>query len=283
MNTITTVMLLFAVFGTLCQKTDESESIIGKKRDKKKDRQEDYCGKCCERGPPGLNGNPGAPGMPGTTGLPGRDGLPGLQGVPGIQGLRGQRGDAGPPGARGPTGVGIQGLPGQHGEPGPVGATGQPGTPGPPGPQSEPVLMEIPSFDSSGFINPQISAFTAVRTRDMAGSSGVEKVIYFDTIITNIGNDFNSTHFICTLNGVYFFTFHITHNRDARVELVMNNQRIVSIHGDSANRHQQSYSNSVVLDLRRGDSIWLRLATDHSISGDSLNLTTFSGYLISAT
>ncbi|XP_033127222.1 complement C1q subcomponent subunit C-like [Anneissia japonica] len=272
MNKFTIVILLVTVFGTYCQTLEQRENNNGKKRDRKKDRIQDRCGSsCCERGQPGLNGSPGAPGIPGATGIPGRDGLPGLQGMPGMQGLQGLTGKPGHPGPQGPRG---QGPPGEKGEPGPM------GLPGPPG-LGPPVLMELSDSEAT-YRSLATPAFTAIRTRGLACHPGQQMVISFDSIATNIGDNFNSTHFICPRNGVYFFIFHITHSRDPKVELVMNNECIVSIHGDSANRHQQSFSNSAVLELRKGDLLWLSLSSDHSLSGDTLNLTTFSGFLISA-
>ena len=233
-------------------------------------------------GPPGPQGPPGMHGLNGSPGLPGRDGLPGPQGpagMPGVQGPPGDKGDKGNPGE-----VVTQLTPGIMGDRGPKGdkgATGRPGLRGRPGR----TLNRSRHSPRPCTPRPEVgfrSAFTAARTFDLHGPSNSAKDLTFDVTISNIGGHFDSDtgHYRCAINGTYFFTFSIGHNRDTLVVLLKNGKKVVGVHGDAGNKLRQSYTNSAILDLEVGDEVWLQVKQRHAVSGTNDRFTSFTGFLL---
>ena len=254
------------------------------------------CRRCCREGPPGQMGPQGIQGPMGTQGVPGRDGmngLPGQAGLPGTQGVKGEAGDV--------IGYlkenalteeiedlnflrGPRGIPGPRGPPGPPGLGV--GNMVMDGGANRPALANSPSAIlqqnyATGFTP---MAFTMVRTMDLPRSDGNKDIsVTFDGVVTNLGNRFNfeNGHFVCHVNGTYYFSFSVVHNKVTSVELVKNNELLVGILGDEKQNLRTMYSNQAVVELVEGDEVWLRLKRDHSLSGGSTdNLTTFTGFLL---
>ncbi|XP_077870310.1 uncharacterized protein LOC144363577 [Saccoglossus kowalevskii] len=267
------VMLVISIlqcYGSL----EEDDGTI--KYTTKSRRRKDRCEPCCERGEMGVQGPPGSPGVQGMAGFPGNNGVPGMPGMHGLKGEKGEKaettcsqGDPGAPASR----IVSAGMPGPPGTPGLPGAKGEQGEQGPRG------YNGLPGASTSASIK---SAFTAVRTSDLIGHTDRGKDIEFDTVISNLGGHFDekSGRFTCAINGTYFFIFHVAHNRDTQVFLVKNNDRKVSVHGDSGNTTRESYSNSAVLQLIIGDQVWLKLGGMHSLTSNTERLTSFSGFLL---
>ncbi|XP_022107175.1 collagen alpha-1(X) chain-like [Acanthaster planci] len=244
-------------------------------------RSDRPCRDCCQqKGDAGPVGPPGLPGVVGPQGLPGRDGLNGLNGPAGLPGRPGDKGEKGTSGDM----SGILKLLNQ---------------------QSSDVLTDLQEvleflkeqraqmsispdvmMASPPLIHPmgriEITAFTVVRTLDLPGHGDVAKDITYDRVITNVGNRFNfeTGHFVCPTNGTYFFTFSVAHDRDTMVELVKNEERLVAVHGDAAQKLRTMYTNSAVVELVERDEVWTRLTRSHSLSGNTQHLTTFTGYLL---
>ncbi|XP_072030312.1 complement C1q-like protein 2 [Amphiura filiformis] len=249
------------------------------------------CRRCCREGTPGSMGPQGFQGPMGTQGVPGRDGmngLPGQAGLPGSPGIRGEKGDV----------IGylkenfyneenddlnfLRGVPGLPGPRGP---------PGPPGPGIGKMVMDgggnaAAGNSVTGYQNFAAGftpmAFTMVRTFAHPGHVSQQKDITFDGVIANIGNRFNfvNGHFVCYVNGTYFFTFSVVHNKDTQVALVKNGELLVGVIGDPSQNKRTMYSNSAVVELIEGDEVWLTLEGGYSLSGNNQNLNTFTGFLL---
>ncbi|XP_056337479.1 complement C1q-like protein 4 [Danio aesculapii] len=153
------------------------------------------------------------------------------------------------------------------GAPGPAGPPGKAGPPGPPGPSG------LGSSSKGGV------AFSAV----LQDSFSQNAVLKFKDVITNIGSayDASSGTFTCKTAGVYYFSFHIVKTgQNLRVDMLLNDKTVVSavavdlLHTDTA-------SNSVVLQLKAGDRIYLQLNNSDLGKRDSQSrLSSFSGYLL---
>ena len=243
------------------------------------------CRRCCREGPPGPMGPQGVQGPMGTQGVPGREGmngLPGQAGLPGLQGVKGDAGDVIGYLKENALNEGIDDLDFLRGPP------GLPGPRGPPGPSGfGNMVLNVDSARPLSSLQTCAAAFTpvaftAVRTLDLPRHGDQNKDIKFNSIVTNIDSRFNfeNGHFICYMNGTYFFSFSVVHNEDTKVELVKNGNLLVGIHGDTAQNKRTMYSNSAVVELVEGDEVWLRLYVGHSMSGSTENLTTFTGFLL---
>ena len=128
-------------------------------------------------------------------------------------------------------------------------------------------------------------AFTATVTRDMTSQDG--QTLVFPHIITNVGGGYNENTGVFTAprDGVYVFFCKISASINANDMLFdftlngsMKTQNLV--YGRSSNPYRTS-SNSIVLQLRHGDRVWIKMSKggkhySYSGSGD----LSFSGYLL---
>ncbi|XP_077994105.1 caprin-2-like [Glandiceps talaboti] len=188
-------------------------------------------------------------GIPGTPGTPGHNGLNGSPGTPG---------DKGEPGSTGPPGAPGVGLPGKAGPQGPPGSGGQ-----------------------SGIPLTQQSAFSVARTAELVANQNT--IITYDTIMSNIGNNFDKDtgKFTCTVPGAYVFMF--TFRKDLNggplyVNLLLNDDIVVSVWDDDTSHDM--VSNSAIVNLQAGDQLWLRLWAAYSVHSNENKYCTFTGFLL---
>lgn len=271
-------------------------------------------------GPPGPRGLPGPPGMPGNAGMNGYNGAAGSCFCQ--KGRRGHTGHPGPPGPKGNDGPpGIQGPPGADGAPGPIGPKGVPGEctgmadgpkgdvglpgadgmkgekgdPGDPGQDAvcesmlctaEERTREQPSRGGRRR-RQKFSAFSVSRYGTAEAVDETE-IITWDHEFTNFGGDFSSDTgiFNCSIPGYYFFTFNIYKSSTANyplVRLMLNGDVQVSVLDADFWDSEDSSSNSVILELISGDSVWLELYEGRVLHSSYYRYTTFSGTLLRAT
>ena len=234
------------------------------------------CNTCCQ-GPIGSQGNPGIPGVPGTNGLPGSLGPKGDRGesikgdsIKGDIGPRGEKGDFGSPGLKGENGSnGLQGQPGKIGPPGVAGLVGSPGIPGVKGQKGE-------------MGQNRVSAFSAARSSGFTSSSSGQ-TLPFETLHTNVGDDFNAAtgRFTCEIPGIYIFTYNIiTATGDSFISLMKNGDKINSVYR-SSETFNDMIGNTAVLQIGNGDQVWLSINTAGQRVHSNNNLyTTFSGVIL---
>ncbi|XP_078604401.1 complement C1q tumor necrosis factor-related protein 6-like isoform X1 [Branchiostoma floridae x Branchiostoma japonicum] len=194
---------------------------------------------------------------------PGQTGPKGDMGPRGHKGTPGEKGAAGAPGVQGP--VGPTGEKGDTGELGPTGETGTPGVSRP-----EPTLV----------------AFSVARTTDLH-TSWSATVVTYDDVLSNVGGayDMATGKFVTKVSGVYFFTFTAMTRQEYLMHLKKNGDTMVST------RERYTYDNegenmsssiSAILQLRRGDRVWVELFPGrYSLSNKGNRYNTFSGFLIS--
>uniref|UniRef100_A0A8C8R9R4 Complement C1q tumor necrosis factor-related protein 4 n=1 Tax=Pelusios castaneus TaxID=367368 RepID=A0A8C8R9R4_9SAUR len=129
------------------------------------------------------------------------------------------------------------------------------------------------------------SAFSVARTSSMEGS--VEMVITFDKVYVNIGNDFDPKAglFRCRIPGAYYFSFTVGKypKKNLSVMLMRNKNEVQVIVYDEHHRKERKVaSQSAMLQLDYGDTVWLRLHGDpkYALYSNAGPYTTFNGYLI---
>jgi glucuronosyltransferase len=109
--------------------------------------------------------------------------------------------------------------------------------------------------------------------------------IVFDHVLTNIGGAYNgkSGIFACHQPGVYVF-YWVTTNKDTTYmdsELVVNGEEQCQAFSDSGNHNDYTVaSNTVVVDLKQGDQVWIRIGTWHDGQLGGEKRTSFSGWLL---
>ncbi|XP_069473982.1 complement C1q and tumor necrosis factor-related protein 9-like [Ambystoma mexicanum] len=260
------------------------------------------------QGPPGLQGicppckgEKGIAGDMGPAGVPGLNGQVGLPGKNGLNGTKGDKGDVGPqgsngaPGAKGdlgpqgvcnckdgaPGAIGAPGAQGPQGLPGAMGPRGNPGVKGDQGLQGDKGSQGDQGFQGiPGPCTPHVqSSFSAYLTVSYPKSN---LPVPFNKILNNPQNHFDATNsvYIAPTNGTYFFSYQLSVFGRVLVVGLFRNSRLVSRLANDANRAVASQS--LVMRLSAGDSIWLQTKNDQSngIYFDGNTDSIFSGYLI---
>lgn len=190
------------------------------------------------------------------------------EGTPVYYMTQGPKGDMGEEGKMGP-----QGPRGDKGEAGPTGLVGPPGPKGERGERGEPA-PETPQ-----------SAFSVGRSTGLLGNDSMPLPVTFDKVFVNLGRHFDedSGRFVCHYPGVYFFSYTVQSYLDkfVGIQLMKNNEAQVMLYANSVPRRIMQ-SQSVMLQLKKGDIVWLRQAKGlrFAIYGNSDMQLTFNGYLL---
>ena len=124
-------------------------------------------------------------------------------------------------------------------------------------------------------------AFTAgVTSSSSAWNSGT---LIFTSVILNVGNGYNPSTGVFTSPVAGTYVFYVTaveySKGDLYVDIVLNSVSKVRTIGDG-NSAYQTGTNMVVLNLQKGDSVWVRRYTGKGYASASVPLTTFTGFLI---
>uniref|UniRef100_A0A3P9HQ27 Complement C1q tumor necrosis factor-related protein 4 n=1 Tax=Oryzias latipes TaxID=8090 RepID=A0A3P9HQ27_ORYLA len=129
------------------------------------------------------------------------------------------------------------------------------------------------------------SAFSVARTNSMEG--GPKMTVTFDVVYVNIGEDFDAKAglFRCRISGAYYFSFTVGKfpHKDLSVMLMKNRNEVQAIvYEENAGEERKVQSQSVMLQLEFGDTIWLRLHGDprYALYSNTGHYTTFNGYLV---
>ncbi|XP_032805062.2 complement C1q tumor necrosis factor-related protein 4-like [Petromyzon marinus] len=132
---------------------------------------------------------------------------------------------------------------------------------------------------------PRGSAFSAARTSSMIG--GPKMAVAFDRVYVNIGGDFDAASgvFACRVPGAYYFSYTVgKYPRKPLSVMLMKNRNEVQViaYDEHRRRERKVQSQSVMLQLSVGDTVWLRLHGDpkYALYSSAGPYTTFSGYLV---
>lgn len=113
--------------------------------------------------------------------------------------------------------------------------------------------------------------------------------VIFETTLSNIGNayDSHSSIFTCPVTGVYVITVSVTGRPGtvSDVNIMQDNQWLVSAYADSAADHISAATMTAVVECTSGQRIWVESAQLSTTYGDHVaywRSTAFSGFLLNA-
>uniref|UniRef100_A0A8C4NJ15 Cerebellin 1 precursor n=1 Tax=Eptatretus burgeri TaxID=7764 RepID=A0A8C4NJ15_EPTBU len=128
-------------------------------------------------------------------------------------------------------------------------------------------------------------AFSVIRSTNHEPSemSNRTMVIYFDQILVNVGNSFDTERsmFVAPRRAIYSFSFHVVkvYNRQTiQVSLMLNGWPIISAFAGDQDVTREAASNGVLLLMERGDRAFLKLERGNLMGG--WKYSTFSGFLV---
>jgi len=126
-------------------------------------------------------------------------------------------------------------------------------------------------------------AFLATLSMDLQ-HAGANQPVVFDRVVTNVGNAYNPHVgvFTAPVSGIYVFSVSLLNypGHTTNYHLNKNNDVISAIylHAPDAGHHEAT-SQTVVLQLTKGDDVTLRnMSPDESLRG--YNYCTFAGFLV---
>ncbi|XP_033099492.1 C1q-related factor-like [Anneissia japonica] len=132
------------------------------------------------------------------------------------------------------------------------------------------------------------SAFTAKMTSSMVGDKNKNLPIVFDTVLTNVGNDYNSEDgkFTTRIAGTYVFSLTLMseHSSDSHVYgcLLLNGEDQVCVWSNGRNGYEMS-SNTITVNLECGDVVHniLKKNRIRSLHNDGqAGYCSFTGFLL---
>ncbi|KAL3066262.1 hypothetical protein OYC64_016255 [Pagothenia borchgrevinki] len=141
---------------------------------------------------------------------------------------------------------------------------------------------EVEELQRENADRPQVAFSAGLTNAGGVGPFTTDTTLKFSKVFTNIGQAYNPTTGIFTapVRGVYYFRFNAWENRSplTSVDLYHNDKRKMQIY-DGGSGYITS-SNAMVLQLEKGDVVYIVLPSSYNVYDDLYNRIIFSGFLL---
>ncbi|XP_034069198.1 complement C1q-like protein 2 [Gymnodraco acuticeps] len=146
---------------------------------------------------------------------------------------------------------------------------------------------EVEELQRENADRPQVAFSTGLTDAGSVGPFTTDITLKFSKVFTNIGQAYSPTTGIFTapVRGVYYFRINAWEDSGQTwtgVELFHNDQRKMRFNDYNDGGGYVSASNVILLQLEKGDVVYIVLIGNYSIYDDSYNRTIFSGFLLYA-
>ncbi|XP_044033089.1 uncharacterized protein LOC122866906 isoform X3 [Siniperca chuatsi] len=132
---------------------------------------------------------------------------------------------------------------------------------------------------------PKVVFSVSLTDAGQVGPFNTDITLKFSKVLTNIGQAYSPTTGIFTapVRGAYYFRFTLWDNRVSSwmgAKLYHNDKSIMWSYDLNDTNGYVSCSNALVLQLDKGDVVYMVLPTNYKVFDDSYNRTTFGGFLL---
>ncbi|KAL0994161.1 hypothetical protein UPYG_G00118550 [Umbra pygmaea] len=132
---------------------------------------------------------------------------------------------------------------------------------------------------------PKVAFSTSLGTTGQHGPFNVQTTVVYKNIFSNIGDNYSKVtgQFTAPVKGVYHFSFTIgAFLRSTTMGLTLYHNEKQIIHSGEWGDHQQFRyaTNAVILQLEKGDVVFMQLPANYQIYDDSNHRNTFNGILL---
>ncbi|XP_063049472.1 complement C1q-like protein 2, partial [Engraulis encrasicolus] len=110
--------------------------------------------------------------------------------------------------------------------------------------------------------------------------------LQYKKVLSNIGSGYNPSTgvFTALVKGMYFFRFSMFRNSQITefsvISLMKNGEVLASVWDGTSPDYNDMGSNTAVIALEPGDSVYVELIADTAVYDDEHNYNTFSGFLL---
>ncbi|XP_042265703.1 heavy metal-binding protein HIP-like [Thunnus maccoyii] len=146
---------------------------------------------------------------------------------------------------------------------------------------------EVEELQRENAERPKVAFSVGLTDAGQVGPFSADITLKFSKIFTNIGEAYNPSTgvFTAPVRGTYYFRFNARESHDTKlvgIKLYHNDKQITLSFDRVVSHGYVTVSNAFVLQLEKGDVIYLDLWENCSVYDDRYNHTTFSGFLLFA-